>query len=150
MGFSVEFMNNSSPVEKIGKVITTGLTVTDVVLKRDTSILKPILHISTESDITGYNYMYISQFNRYYYIDDIVSIANNRWEVSSHVDVLQTYMDTILSNDAIIEGTENKAVNKYLPDPDAFVVNCKHKTDIVNFPSGFLDTGEFILITAGG
>ena len=148
MGFSVEFMNNSSPVEKIGKVITTGLTVTDVVLKRDTSILKPVLHIYTENDITGYNYLYISQFNRYYYIDNIVSIANNRWEVSAHVDVLQTYANELQNQMVILNKQETKG-NRYLND-GSFVSQVNEFNTSYNFPNGFNTSGTFILICAGG
>ena len=53
------------------------------------------------------NYCYISDFNRYYYIDDIVSIANNLWEISLDCDVLYTYKDKIIENDAFIDRQEN-------------------------------------------
>ena len=148
MGFSVEFMNNLSPVEKIGKVITTGLTISNVVLKRDTSILKTILHIYTESDISGYNYMYIPQFNRYYYIDDIVSVGNNRWEVSAHVDVLETYAEELLNQMVILNKQESKG-NKYLND-GSFISQVNEFNTSYNFPYGFNTSGTFILICAGG
>lgn len=148
MGFSVEFMNNSSPVEKIGKVITTGLTVNNVVLKRDTSISKPILHISTESDITGYNYMYIPQFNRYYFIDDKVSVGNNRWEILAHVDPLETFRDELLLQDVIVNKQSTKG-NKYLND-GSFISQVNEFNTSYNFPNGFNTSGTFILICAGG
>lgn len=151
MGFSVRLCHNSSPVEKIGKSIDSGLTVENCVLKAATSILRPvILLLSDDAEMTTFNYMYIEELGRYYFIDDIVSVHNNKWEISAHVDVLETYKNDILGNSAIIENTEAKDINMYLYDPDVFKVNCKHLTDIVNFPSGLLDTGEFILITAGG
>lgn len=151
MGLTVNLMHNLSPVEKIGKNLTSGSTFNDCVLKDSTSILAPVLLLSTsDTDITSCNYMYIPAFNRYYFIDDIVSVHNNRWEISAHVDVLETYKNDILGNSAILENTEVNGKNMYLYDDDVFKVNCKHKTDIINFPSGLLDTGEFILITAGG
>lgn len=151
MSLSATLMVNSSPVEKIGKTLSEGL-IFSVNLKEDTSVLRPVLILTTISDtpITGYNYMYIEEFRRYYFIDDIKSIRNNVWEISAHVDVLQTYRDKILSNSVILEGSENTGVNKYLHDDNVFIVNCKHKTDIINFPYGLLDSGQFILITAGG
>lgn len=141
---------NSSPVEKIGKNLSEGLSFS-VDLKAGTSVLRPVLLLASPAanPLDGYNYMYIEEFNRYYFIDDIRSVRNNMWEISAHVDVLQTYASKILDNSAIIEGTENTGKNKYLRD-DVFVVNCKHKTDIMNFSSGLLDSGQFILITAGG
>ena len=150
MAFDIKLYNNASPVEKIGKDLTGEYTISDVVIKRDTSILSPILLVSSDQDVFTYNYMYIEEFNRYYFIDDVRSVNNNIWEVSSHVDVLETYKNDILANDAILENSQIKNINKYLNDSDVFVTNCKHKTDIIQFPSGLLDTGEFILITAGG
>lgn len=150
MAFNITLYNNASPVEKIGKDLTGEHTISDVLLKRDTSILSPVLLVSSIQNVSTFNYMYIEEFGRYYYIDDVRSVNNNIWEISAHVDVLETYKEKILSNSAIIENTEAKGINMYLYDPDVFKVNCKHLTDIINFPSGLLDTGEFILITAGG
>ena len=39
--------------------------------------------------------------------------------------------------------------DNYLPDEN-LKTNVKTKTDILNFTNGFLESGEFILITAGG
>ena len=148
MSLSVQLMINKSPNEKLDKDLVPGDNFS-CLLKDSTSILKPVLDIKTGANITGWNYMYISDFGRYYFIDDIISLHNDMWRVSGHIDVLQTYKDKILSNSAIIEGSELKSVNNYLND-EVFKVTCKHKTDIVNFPSGLLDSGQFILITAGG
>lgn len=149
MSISVELMNNSSPVEKIGKSLDAGPSF-DCVLKSGTSILNPTILLKSSDNLSLYNYMYISDMERYYFIDDIISLHNDMWEVSGHVDVLETYKTDILGNEAILENTQLLNVNKYLAEPDVFVTNCKHKTDIIQFPSGLLDTGEFILITAGG
>lgn len=150
MSLSVRLCHNSSPVEKIGKNLDSGTTF-DCTLKADTSILRPTIVIgSTDPDTPSYNYMYISELYRYYFIDDIISKNNGLWEVSGHVDVLETYKNSILGNNVIIENTEKTGKNMYLYDDNVFQVNCKHKTDIINFPSGLLDTGTFILITAGG
>lgn len=117
MSFTVKLCHNSSPVEKIGKSLDSGLDITGCVLKESTSILKPVVRIRTSSDITGYNYMQISQFSRYYFIDDIISVHNDVWEISGHVDVLETYKDAILSNKVVIKRQTNK-YNTYLNDPE--------------------------------
>ena len=151
MGLTVTLYNNLSPVEKIGKDLQSGVSITGCTLKDSTSVMQPVIIVkSSNSGIPTYNYMYIAELQRYYFIDDITSVHNGIWEISGHVDVLETYKNDILGNSAIIENTEQVARNMYLYDRDVFQVNCKHKTDIINFPSGLLDTGEFILITAGG
>ena len=68
------------------------------------------------------NYMEIPIFNRKYFITDIRSIGRDRWEVSAHVDVLDTYASAIKSNTAVIRRQEN-VYNLYLNDPDFLTYN---------------------------
>lgn len=117
MGFTVKLCHNTSPVEKIGKNIDSGLDITGCVLKDQTSILNPTIRILTNSNIHTYNYMYIAEFERYYFIDDIVSVNNNKWEVSGHVDVLETYKNSILANTAVVK-RQAALYNTYLNDPE--------------------------------
>lgn len=117
MSFSVDLYVNNSPVEKIGKDLTGNHTISDVLLKRDTSILRPVLLVNSAQDIFTFNYMYISEFSRYYFIDDIRSVHDNLWEISAHVDVLETYKNQILANTAVIRRQSLK-YNTYLNDPE--------------------------------
>lgn len=151
MGFNIKLGVNSSPVEKIGKNVSFDLEFVECVLKDLTSILRPTIRVRTDNDnIMRCNYMHVPFFGRYYFIDDITSVKNGLWDISAHIDVLETYKDAILNNSVILEGTEKTQVNKYLQDQNVFITNCKRLTNIINFPQGLLDTGEFILITAGG
>ncbi len=152
MAFSVDFMQNKSPVEKIGKNLQAGITITGVSLKKDCSILKPVLHVGTsqaEHDIFLYNYMKIPQFNnRYYFIDDIVSVGQNRWEVSGHIDVLETYKSAILAQDAVIKRQE-KLYNLYLNDPDFMTYNDEQLQTLYFSSTGFLKTLSYVLVVNG-
>lgn len=148
MSFSAVLKVNSSPVEKIGKTLSEGLSF-DVELKAGTSVLKPVLLLASPSDVTGYNYMYISQFGRYYFIDDIKSVRNGQWEISAHVDVLETYKDKILSNEAIIKRQQNK-YNTYLNDPEWL---CYAYENVIAYKftgtSPFNKSLKFVLAVAG-
>lgn len=152
MAFSVDFMQNKSPVEKIGKNLQAGITITGVSLKKDCSILKPVLHVGTsqaEHNIFLYNYMKIPQFNnRYYFIDDIVSVGQNRWEVSGHIDVLETYKSAILAQSAVISRQQNK-YNLYLNDTDFRTYN----NDLIQTksftPGDFSKTLTYVLVVNG-
>lgn len=151
MGFNVKLGINTSPVEKIGKNVEYSIDLVGCVLKEATSVLRPTIMVRSNNDnIMRMNYMDIPFLSRKYFIDDIISVKNGLWEISGHVDPLDTYKDAILANSVILEGTEKTQVNKYLQDQDVFITNCKRLTNIINFPQGLLDTGEFILITAGG
>lgn len=150
MSFTIRLCHNSSPAEKIGKNLDAGTELTGASLKDDTSILKPIVRIrSSAADITTYNYMYISEFNRYYFIDDIVSLNNGLWEISAHVDVLQTYKQQILSNSVVLKRQENK-YNTYLNDERWPVYTYD---DVITFAftnGGFKKSLEYLLVVAGG
>ena len=123
MSFTIKLCHNSSPAEKIEKDLDSGVEITGCVLKEPTSILRPVVKIlTTDSSIYTYNYMYISEFERYYFIDDIVSNHNNKWEISAHVDVLETYKNGILAQSAVIRRQQNN-YNLYLNDPDFMTYN---------------------------
>lgn len=147
MSFSVVLYKNESPVEKIGKTFSNSHTISDVVLKRDTSILRPVLLINSAQDIYTYNYMYISEFGRYYFIDDIRSVNNNMWEISAHVDVLETYKDEILSNQAVIRRQQNR-YNTYLNDPE-WLVYAYESVVAYKFTSPFNKNLKYLLAVAG-
>lgn len=149
MGFSVDLYNNESPVEKIGKNLTNSHTISDVLLKRDTSILRPVLVINSAQDIYTYNYMYISEFGRYYFIDDIRSVHDNLWEISAHVDVLETYKAAILSNTAVLRRQEKK-FNLYLDDPEFKTYNNERvQTKRFKATGGWTKQLHYVLVTNG-
>lgn len=148
MSFSVDLYVNNSPVEKIGKNLTSSHTISDVLLKRDTSILKPVLVINSVQDIFTFNYMYISEFGRYYFIDDIRSVHDNLWEISAHVDVLETYKTAILANNAVIKRQSLK-YNTYLNDPE-WKTYAYEQVAAFKFPvTPFTKNLQYVLTVAG-
>ena len=138
--------NNKSEKNKIGKDITLVATLTGSI-KEPSSLIRPQIVIEY-SDPTAFNYVYISEFGRYYYVSDVTILNTNILMISLVVDVLESFKTSILSQHVIIDKNQNVFSN-YLPDSNLLTL-VKTKTDIVNFPSGLLDSGQFILITAGG
>lgn len=148
MSFTVKLCHNSSPVEKIGKNIDSGLDITGCVLKEETSILRPTIRIRTGSPIHTYNYMYIPEFERYYFIDDIVSIHNDLWDVSGHVDVLETFQNGIKAQDAIIKRQEG-SYNLYLDDPEFKTYNYE-QIQTLKFPANTFNKTLSYVLTVNG
>lgn len=142
----ITLYNNSSEKEKIGKVLTS-VDVLEGSLKDNTSITNPEILIEY-GDPTAFNYCYIDVFNRYYYVRDVVIVRNNLLRVSLKVDTLESFKTQILTQNVIIEKNTSD-YDLYLPNTD-LITNVKTRTDILNFPSGLLESGQFILITAGG
>ena len=138
--------NNSEP-NKINKVLSDQYTLSGT-LKEQTSITTPSIMIESENPV-GFNYAYIPDFNRYYFISDIVNISNNLWRINLKVDVLESFKSDILSSSAILSDSEVIGSDNYMSG-DVWKTKVKDTTNIINFPYGLLDDGEFILITAGG
>lgn len=148
MAFTISLFKTASENNRVVKVLTDEKQLSGE-LRNQTSVLNPIIRIESVDNISGYNYCYIPEFGRYYYITDIVSVRTNCWNVSMRCDVLMSYNDEIQNLNVILNNTQETGLNNYLPSPN-WVNLVKTKTDIKVFPSGLSEQGEFILITAGG
>ena len=146
MAFSIHLMRNNSPKEKLDKDLTILSTVNGN-LKTSTSIISPVIMIEGNlSNFTDCNYMYIPEFDRFYFVNDITSVNSDVIEFSCHVDVLTTYRDQIRRNHAIVKRQEN-SWNLYLND-GSFKVYQNPMVLTRAFPSGF-SSQEFVLAVAG-
>lgn len=72
----------------------------DCKLKNDTSIISPIIELMKPSNISwstilGFNYCYISDFSRYYFVQDLTFKTNSIVEIQLTVDVLASFKLTI-------------------------------------------------------
>lgn len=141
------FYQNTSEQNKLNKELVFCCYL-EGTLKEQTSITNPIITIEIDDPIS-YNYAYIPQFGRYYYIVEVMSVRNKLWQITFRCDVLMSFRDSILNSYAIVHHTEETEITDYM-DSDIWKTLVKTKTDIINFPYGLLDSGEYILITAGG
>ena len=145
----IKLYTTTSPRKKIIKSLN-NLNTLNGTFRSQTSAMSPTFTIETGYEIMQYNYCYIPIFNRYYYINKIKALRNNLFELELTCDVLMSNADAILSNVAIIDKVEqNESAYLYIND-GSYVNTNRMKNSIINYPQGFLDNGEFILITAGG
>lgn len=144
----IKLYKNVSSNNKIGKTLNSEATITGS-LRDSSSLLKPEIIIEAVS-LSDYNYAYIPDFGRYYFIREMESFRTGLWIVRMEVDVLETYKTQILALECIIEATEDYKANNYLSESESWRTMVKAKTDILTFSSGLLNSGEYILITAGG
>ena len=139
----IDLCVNRDPANKLNKNVGVARSL-EGTLREPSSIIDPVILIETSP--TGFNYMYIPDFKRYYYIVNVTSVRNGLVEVAGHVDVLKTYANEIRGFTAIIQRQENM-YNTYLDD-GVFKAyqNSNHK--IISFPVSFTDT-SFVLALAG-
>ena len=146
----VMLCNNASENNIINKIIA-DVRLVSCVVKGNLSVMDPILLLAYDGTIDpNINYMKIPELNRCYYITDIINLTGGRFEIRGKVDVLESFKAGILGLSAIIDKQEGSGnINMYLDD-GSYMVENKEFNNVINFPSGFNDTGEYVLITAGG
>lgn len=148
---TVELCNNSSEANVINKNITTVATVSNAVIKGDISHENPILILTFNGSVANQiNYMRISEFKRSYFITEVINLTGGRYEIRGKSDVLESFKSNILGLSVIVDKQEGVGLsNKYYND-GSFISSEKEFIYTKQFPNGFNDNGEFILITAGG
>lgn len=146
MSLTIKLYKTSSPYNQITKTLTNELSLTGT-YKDNISILEPEVLISTSTNINQYNYMYIADNERYYFIE-IDIVRDGLYRVKGSVDVLYSHKTEILNNKAVVKRQANQ-YNLYLND-DIFKVYNKTNVITKNFPYGFDRNGSYILTVLGG
>lgn len=138
---------NSSPNNYLEKTLTDAVTIKGS-FRTTSSIIDPefIIEFANPSQ---YNYLYIADFKRFYYINNIESVKNNLWKLKCHVDVLNTYRSQIVAHQAIIDKQSSTSNSDLYIDDGDFVVKNKKSVEIERFPNGLNEDAKFILISAG-
>lgn len=160
----ISFYQNLSATNVVIKELSKIADSTGV-FKTPTSILDPVIVVEHDNNQlwrNGYNYLYIQEFNRYYYVTNLIAVlgvhdidpppsgGNPRqlWEVHCHVDVLMSYADQIKAQTAVVARQE--ATYNLMLDDGFFMTyqNPKLQTKLFSVPDPF-ETQEFVLIVAG-
>lgn len=150
MSFTIKLQRMTTQRNRINKAgHITDIREIEGTLRDASSIMNPVIQfrINDVGDLKRCNYMYISEWGRYYFVDDITSFRNNIIQISAHVDVLYTYKDQILDNTGLIHRSGN-SYSLYLDDSQFKTYNCPHILT-KNFPSGFPKDNEFLLAVSG-
>lgn len=119
-------------------------------LRNSTSVLDPSIVFEDNSNgFTLANYLYIPDFNRYYFITNITSVRNGLWQIDCHVDVLMSWKNYFMNLSAIVARQEN-LYNLYLND-DKFLVNSNRQYVTKAFPNRVVQ-GDlcYVMTVAGG
>ena len=143
---TIKFYRNSSDTIVVSKNIQETATLTGT-LRNRCSVTDPVFAVES-SDFPTVNYMYVPEFNRYYYITSIESINNGLWSISGHVDVLMSYSNQIRTQKAVI-ARQQYNYNLYLDD-DRMLVTCKRKFSTKAFPNKPQTGGKQICLVLAG
>ncbi len=141
----LRLMWQTEPPNKVSKN-TELVSELEGTLRNPSSLIDPVITIERNSP-TGFNYVHIPEFNRYYYVKNVISENNKLITIYLHVDVLMSFGSAIRQCDAIISRQENNY--NLLLDDGSFKAyqNTKHK--IIKFPTSGFSSFSYILVIAG-
>lgn len=145
---NVKLYINESNNNVLNKKITL-INEYNILLKDNVDVYRPIIKIKTEL-LNKCNYVFIQDFNRYYYVVNKRSINIEIIELTLECDVLMSFREHILNLKCIIDKQENINLGNKYYDDNSLISLSKEFIESYNFNNGFNENGEFILITAGG
>lgn len=143
----VQFYYNMSDERKINKELISGETF-EGELRESVSVMNPVIRFGNNG-VMRYNYAYIPSFQRYYSITDRTCFRDGIWDVSFAVDVLMSFRNDIINLQAIVDKQSMESNGDEYIDDGSLVSDNNTFSTVYNFPNGFNDSGEYVLITAG-
>lgn len=144
---NITLYKTASDSRALLKTFTGTSKSVPITLKFDTDIMNPVFELDATGITPDFNYIYVQEWARYYFIKNITYIPGGRVEIACHIDVLMSHRAQISQETAIIDRQENEA-NLYIVDGSIPIEN-RTQVYFKQFPSGF-DTGFKYYLTVGG
>lgn len=139
----IRMYNNSSDSNILDKTLN-NMVEYPVKIKGTIDIIRPTIQMQIKEKFI-YNYCYIPDFDRYYYIDSIEVFPNNLYELRLKCDVLMSFKDSIIGSIGILK---RKVYNGYI---ESGISEVKKEVDIYKSDVSLdLQTTNKILVTIGG
>lgn len=143
---NIKLYNTVSPRNKLNKTLNL---VADITGESNISIDEHncvfVLSMGHLIGVQGSNYMFCTDTNKYYYIENY-EVINQTVRIQCKVDVLMTYKTQILANTCTISRNE-KVANAYLLD-NGYQILAYDKVVAKTFPNS-LSNETTILLTIG-
>ena len=142
---TVIFYKYNDIKNKINKTLSGGLTINDVIMHNDFDITAFELLIKNSDFNSEYNYCYIQDLGRYYFIESVEKMNGTIYKIRVSVDVLKSFSTQIENINAVITKSEN---------PDNNFVDCEksenYTSEVINLTDNFNHNGNLILVTSLG
>lgn len=134
----------SSEPNRLEKVLEDELKITGN-FRDEFNMIDPVITL-TNPDSCRYNYAYMPEIERYYFIESCDAERTGLWCMKLHLDVLMTYKDAIKELQVVASSSQsNPYYNGYISGYD---VRTDSETQF--FENNFNENGEFVLVALYG
>lgn len=141
-----KFYINKSDTNVVYKTLDNESEPITILLKNDTSIIKPVFTLTGSNFNYASNYIYVEELGRYYFITDVVKLAGGIVQLSCEVDVLMSFREEILNLNGTVARSES-LYNGYLID-NQYQTFSYENIVTKKFPNS-MDNDSVILMTMG-
>lgn len=136
------YKTNSAP-NVIGKSLSDPKSIIGT-LRQKTDVINPYIEIATNP--TEYNYCYIQELQRYYFISDYALVRNGIFGLRLNIDVLETYKTQIKAGTADLVSSDAPS---YSSNSD-YVTDVRNVIKKIDFNYTFKKSNDMVLITLVG
>jgi hypothetical protein len=142
----IDFYTYTGRNNTVNKVLGAAYSITGQ-LRSETDFINPFVIVRVAN--FAYNYCYIPELGRYYFIENIEELGEARVRLYLRCDVLKTYEAAIMAAGATTK--ESEQPNPYISNRTS-VYNRKPNFEKVAFPNtGLLnEEGTIIMVTLKG
>ena len=138
----------------VSKTLTQIAAITNATIYGDITVTHPTLLLHYDASYLNANYVYIPEFSRYYFINNISLSSGERMIINCEVDVLNTYKSQIKTLTCTVIRNEHAKQN-YLPDKFMTPTSKKsiktYKLENNNFNVKDIQSGaNFVICVVGG
>ena len=135
---------------KVDKNLTLVSTYSNAVIIDDMSIHTPTISLQLNSftDVINFNYIYIEELRRYYYVTDSTIRADGFVQLQCRIDVLNSFKKDILASTQYVERQQNKC-SYQVPD-DGYIIKSNRNMTIKNFGNQIIVPNDYFILTTFG
>lgn len=143
---TIDFYNYDRRTYAVNKVLANPTSMSGV-LRDKTNVMMPELSVRFNR-VFDFNYCYIRELNRYYYIVDVTILDATTFKIRLSLDVLKTYETEIMAATGTI--IESDDADKYISNRQK-IFDVRPNTEKIEFsPNLFNGTGSIIMVTLQG
>lgn len=146
MSFHIKLYRYDGEPNRLDKKLSNELDLVGFA-RESIDKMNSIIKIELTNSIQ-YNYAYISEFNRYYFITNDTIDRNNIHTLTLKTDVLMSHRNSILSCSGIVGRNENVFNSRLIDDKLRFLGYKEVNT--IAFPNSVSNAESFILAVNGG
>ena len=135
---------NTSDNRCIRKNLLNELSLSGT-LRDSCNLIEPVLNIQNES-VIRYNYAYIPDFKRYYFIKKITSLRKGLWTIEFEVDPLMSFKGDILALQVVVDKQSSDSIGDEYIDGKPYSEIVKIAKDFIDSLGGFEKFSEWGLV----